>query len=139
MAINGIKRRLGFSGEGRAVRFLKKNGYKIAERNFKTPFGEVDIIASKGQVLAFIEVKTRTSDAFGQPNEAVRGDRRRRYINAADAFGQPNEAVRGDRRRRYINAARYYFSGRTIDVVVRFDIIEVYKGSINHIENAFTA
>lgn len=117
MAINGIKRRLGFSGEGRAVRFLKKNGYKIAERNFKTPFGEVDIIASKGQVLAFIEVKTRTSDAFGQPNEAVRGDRRRRYINAA----------------------RYYFSGRTVDVVVRFDIIEVYKGGINHIENAFTA
>ena len=47
MAIKGEKRRLGFLGESRAVKFLKKNGYKITERNFRCPFGEVDIIAEK--------------------------------------------------------------------------------------------
>ena len=116
MAINGALRRLGFSGEVRAAKYLKKNGYEIIARNFRCPFGEVDIIASNGGVLAFIEVKTRTGDTFGRPNEAVRADRQRRYINCA----------------------RYYFSGREMDCVVRFDIIEVEKDGINHIENAFS-
>lgn len=117
MAIKGIRHRLGFSGEGRAVRFLKRQGYKIVARNHKTPFGEVDIIARSGDVLAFIEVKTRTGDLFGEPNEAVRRDRMARYVNAA----------------------RFYFSGREMDCVVRFDIIEVRGDAINHIQNAFTA
>ena len=116
MAIKGIKRRLGFRGESAAVKYLKKQGYKIEARNFRCPYGEVDIIAGKGEYLAFIEVKTRTGDSFGRPNEAVRSDRQRRYINCA----------------------RFYFAGRTIDRIVRFDIIEVMHGSINHIENAFT-
>lgn len=117
MAIKGIKRRLGFSGERAAVKYLKRQGYKIEARNFRCPFGEVDIIAKKGGYLAFIEVKTRTGDSFGRPNEAVRTDRQRRYVNCA----------------------RFYFTGKSIDCVVRFDIIEVMPGSINHIENAFTA
>lgn len=115
MAINGEKRRLGFSGERKAAAKLKKDGYKIVKRNFRCPFGEVDIIASKGDVLAFIEVKTRSDDLFGQPNEAVRADRQKRYKNCA----------------------RFYFSGKEMDCVVRFDIIEVTKEGINHIENAF--
>lgn len=115
MAIKGEKRRLGFSGERKAAARLKRDGYKIIERNFRCPFGEVDIIASKDGVIAFIEVKTRSDNSFGQPNEAVREDRRRRYKNCA----------------------RFYFSGKEIDCVVRFDIIEVTKEGINHIENAF--
>lgn len=114
MALN--RKKLGNGGEGLAVKYLKKRGWKILRRNFVNPFGEVDIIASKGEVTAFIEVKTRTSDAFGAPAEAV--DERRR--------------------RRYIAGAKYFFVGREPDCVVRFDIIEVYKGEINHIENAFS-
>lgn len=117
MAIKGEKRRLGFFGERKAVKHLKKNGYKILERNYKCPAGEVDVIAAKGDVIAFVEVKTRTTDAFGLPNEAVDARRRKRYINAV----------------------RCYFSGREIDVTVRFDIIEVTPDGVNHIENAFTA
>lgn len=117
MAIKGEKRRLGFFGEGRAVRYLKKNGYKIVARNYRTPFGEVDIVASKGDCLAFVEVKARSGDLFGRPNEAVRRDRQRRYIDSA----------------------RYFFTGREVDCVVRFDIIEVMGKKINHIENAFTS
>lgn len=115
MAIEGAKRRLGFSGERKASAYLKRSGYKIVERNFRCPFGEVDIIAAKDDVLAFVEVKTRSDDTFGQPNEAVRGDRQRRYKNCA----------------------RFYFSGREMDCTVRFDIIEVTKEGINHIENAY--
>lgn len=118
MAIKGEKRRLGFAGERRAARFLKKNGYKIAERNFRCKAGEVDIIASKGGTLAFIEVKTRTSDSFGAPNEAVDNERRRRYVSAANFYF-------------------YVKNLRMDDYTVRFDIIEVTEGGVNHIENAF--
>ena len=115
MAINGEKRRIGFFGEGKAARFLKKGGYKILHRNYKCPFGEIDLIAQKDDVICFVEVKTRSGDAFGAPNEAVNKKRQQRYKNSA----------------------RYYFSGREMNFTVRFDIVEVTKEGINHIENAF--
>ena len=115
MAINGEKRRLGVFGESKAARYLINNGYKILQRNFRCPFGEVDIIAGKDDVTAFIEVKTRSNDNYGAPNEAVDGRRRQRYKNCV----------------------RFYFANREIDCTVRFDIIEVTKAGINHIENAF--
>lgn len=115
MAVNGEKKRLGAKGERKARWYLWRRGYKILERNYKNPFGEVDIIAKKGDVVAFIEVKTRLSDIFGAPSEAVNRERQRRYILAAN----------------------YYYIGREPDCTVRFDIIEVYRGKINHIENAF--
>lgn len=118
MAIKGEKRRLGFRGERKAARYLKKNGYKIIERNFKCKAGEIDLIAAKGEVLAFIEVKTRSSDSFGAPCEAVDARRQRRYINAA----------------------RFYFYANNLrvdDFIARFDIAEVTRDGVNHIENAF--
>ena len=108
---------LGASGEKQAVRYLRRSGWKILEKNFKNPFGEVDIIAEKGETVAFIEVKTRLSDLYGMPSEAVTSQRKRRYISAA----------------------KYYFTGRAMDCVVRFDIIEIFCGRLNHIENAFSA
>ena len=108
-------KKLGKLGEKKAREYLIKNGWKIVEKNYVNPFGEVDIIARKGEVLAFVEVKTRLSDMFGSPSEAVTPARQRKYIQAA----------------------KYYFAGREIDCTVRFDIIEVFEGQINHIENAF--
>jgi len=58
-------------GEEEAVKFLKKNKYKIIERNFRTKFGEIDIIAKKGKEIFFMEVKTRKTISFGYPEEAV--------------------------------------------------------------------
>ena len=106
---------LGKRGENQAVRYLKHSGYKILKRGYKNPFGEVDIIASKEDVIAFIEVKTRLSENYGSPSEAVDSKRREKYIQAA----------------------KYYFYGKQIEAVVRFDIIEILRGEINHIENAF--
>jgi putative endonuclease len=65
------KKELGRKGEDLALRFLKKNGYRIFERNYECKMGEVDIIAKEKDTLAFIEVKTRTSTTFGPPQFAV--------------------------------------------------------------------
>lgn len=63
--------RLGKYGERLAKKFLKKKGFKILERNYRTKFGEIDIIARDGSQLVFIEVKTRSSQSFGSPQEAL--------------------------------------------------------------------
>lgn len=62
---------LGKIGEEKAIEFLKKNGYKIIEKNYRTKIGEIDIIAKRKKEIIFIEVKTRSSDEFGLPEEAV--------------------------------------------------------------------
>lgn len=58
-------------GEDKACEFLRKLGYKIIERNFRRGYGEIDIIATFENTLVFVEVKTRTSDKFGTPFEAI--------------------------------------------------------------------
>ena len=65
------KKELGKKGEEMALRFLKKRGYRIIERNYACKMGEMDIIAREKDTLVFIEVKTRTSTTFGPPQLAV--------------------------------------------------------------------
>ncbi len=112
---NMHNKKLGLKGEKKARRYLRFHGWKILEKNFKNPFGEVDIIAKKKDVIAFIEVKTRLTDIFGTPAEAVTYQRQQRYIMGA----------------------KYYFAGKCPQCTVRFDIIEIFRGQLNHIENAF--
>ncbi|MGI6177066.1 MAG: YraN family protein [Eubacterium sp.] len=73
---------IGRLGEDFAEIFLEKHGYEILERNYRTKFGEIDIICRKSGAVRFVEVKTRTSDEFGRPSEAV-GHRKRSNIKAA--------------------------------------------------------
>ena len=113
---NFHNKKLGKKGEKKARSYLKRTGWKILENNYKTPFGEIDIIANKGETIAFIEVKTRLSDNYGLPSEAVSNERKLRYIRGAN----------------------YFFTNKIIDCTVRFDIIEVFKDELNHIENAFS-
>lgn len=61
----------GKTGEDMAVDYLRERGYEILERNFRCSFGEMDIIGRQGAVLAFVEVRTRRTDGFGQPLESV--------------------------------------------------------------------
>lgn len=63
--------KLGDEGEGIAIQYLKKRGYKVIDRNHKNAFGEVDIIALHKGTLVFIEVKTRRTGEYGMPFEAV--------------------------------------------------------------------
>lgn len=78
--------KLGREGEGLARRFLKKKGYKLIEQNYKTPMGEIDIIAMDGKTLVFVEVKTRETLEFGQPFEAVNYIKRQRIEKVALSY-----------------------------------------------------
>jgi putative endonuclease len=70
--------RLGQWGEDVAVQHLEATGYEVLARNWRCKDGEIDIIARTGEVLCFVEVKTRSSLAFGEPAEAVKGRKMRR-------------------------------------------------------------
>ncbi|MBI4707067.1 MAG: YraN family protein [Candidatus Omnitrophica bacterium] len=74
---------LGKSGEELAVELLKKNGFKILERNFRTKFGEIDIIALEKDTLCFVEVKSRSSLRFGSGFEAVSGLKQKQIARPA--------------------------------------------------------
>lgn len=65
------RRRLGGEGEAAAQGLLRRRGYRIIERNFRCPIGEIDLIAEHAGVVVFIEVKSRTATKFGAPFEAI--------------------------------------------------------------------
>ena len=114
---------LGARGEKAATRFLRRRGYKILLRNFRSGKAEVDIVARHKDWLVFVEVKTRETEEFGAPSEAVQRDKQRNLSKAALDY------------LRLLGNPRIHF---------RFDIVEVVqrKGvrkpdDIRLIENAF--
>ncbi len=118
--MDGQKQNLGREGEGIAERYLKKQGFKLLERNYRCPVGELDLVALDRKVLVFVEVKTRTSDSAGSPLESV--DRRKQ--------------------RQIIKTALYFLSQKRLhDQDARFDVIGISLGQgapvVEHIRNAF--
>ena len=81
-----IKRQVGDFGEEITAEYLEKNGYRILDRNYSKPFGEIDIIAIKDDLIAFVEVKTRKSDAFAYAAEAVDFYKQQRIRRASQAY-----------------------------------------------------
>jgi putative endonuclease len=79
-------RGIGAKAEDAAVDFLKSKGYKILSRNFATKLGEVDIVARDADTYCFIEVKARSSDRFGLPQEAVSRSKQRQISKAALSY-----------------------------------------------------
>ncbi len=84
---------LGKGGEDAAASFLKENGYKILARNYKTRLGEIDIIAKDKDTFCFIEVKTRQSEKFGLPQEAVSVFKQRQISKAAICYLKENKLM----------------------------------------------
>jgi putative endonuclease len=74
---------LGRLGERAAYRFLKKRGYQIVARNFRTPRGEIDLVGWDRDILCFVEVKTRASTERGRPEEAVTAFKQEQILNTA--------------------------------------------------------
>ena len=110
---------LGELGEDLAVEELEKNGYEIVERNWRYKKAEIDIIARKDEVLAIVEVKTRSSDYFGDPQDFVNTKKIKMLVEAV------NE----------------YVVSKDLEVEVRFDIIAIIinqnKLTLEHLEDAF--
>lgn len=118
---NADKKKIGETGEALACRLLIEQGYCIEAQNFRCRTGEIDIIARKGEVLAFVEVKARSGTAYGLPCEAVNCKKRRRILRTAEYF--------------------LLLNPRYSELQPRMDIIEILRhdGEVygRHIENAF--
>ncbi len=108
---------VGREGEAKAAEYLRKKRYDIIGANYRCRFGELDLIAQKGNLVIFVEVKLRKNDRFGA---------------AADA-------VTGSKREKLRKAALSWLAATDCTAPTRFDVIEIYTetGRINHIENAF--
>ncbi len=107
----------GREGEARAAEYLRKKRYELIGANYHCPFGEIDLIAKKREMVVFVEVKLRKND---------------RFLSGADA-------VTFSKREKLRRAAACWLADRDCEAPARFDIIEIYTqtGRINHIENAF--
>ncbi|WP_343588665.1 YraN family protein [Flavobacterium sp.] len=114
---------LGKLGEDLAAAYLEENGYSILERNFVIQKAEIDIIAQKDNVLAIVEVKTRSSLDFGSPQDFVKQKKIQLLIKAVNA---------------YINDREKDFQE---DLEIRFDIVAIHKNgesfAIEHLTDAF--
>ena len=90
----------GLAGERVAMQFLEEGGWRLLSHRFRLGRFEVDIIARKGSVVAFVEVKTRRGSAFGSPLEAVNWSKKREIVRVArgwmDRFGQADDVYRFD-------------------------------------------
>lgn len=76
----------GKTSESQAAEFLKNQGYQILELNYRSIFGEIDIVAKDGRVICFIEVKSRSTPAFGLPKEAVNKRKQHKLSQSALAY-----------------------------------------------------
>ena len=110
---------LGRKGEDIAAHYLEQHGYTIQDRNWRCGHKDLDLVVTKDNTIVFVEVKTRTSTEWGDPQDFVTDSKIRRIVNSADAYIRFN----------------------CIDMDVRFDIISIiadgqeYK--VEHIEQAF--
>ncbi len=77
---------IGASGEETAVKILKKHGYKILEKNYRTKMGEIDIIALDGEYTCFVEVKLRKNDDFGSPGDFIDERKQQKIIKTAQYY-----------------------------------------------------
>jgi putative endonuclease len=111
---------LGTTGEDAATRYLEAEGFEIVERNWRSPEGEVDVVARRRGLVVFCEVKTRRTDRWGDPSEAVAHLKRARLRRLA---------------------ARWMRERRPGPVGVRFDVVSVIvrdgRTEVRHIPDAF--
>lgn len=106
----------GLAGEEKAIRYLQSRGWDVVAHRFRAGRMELDIVARRGVLVAFVEVKVRRGEAFGSPLEAVTGAKRRELVKAArvwvDRCGRPSD-------------------------IYRFDCIALTGNTLEHVEDAF--
>ena len=114
-------KKIGSFGEMLVITYLENMNYEILDKNYKTKFGEIDIIAKDKKEYVFIEVKTRTSSKYGMPSEAVDFNKEKHIKKSSQVYV-------------YLNNLENKY--------IRYDVIEVYfinknKYYINHLKNNF--
>lgn len=111
------KRQIGTVYENMAADYLTEQGYQIIERNFCCRTGEIDLIAREGECLCFVEVKYRTSGAFGSPLEAVNGHKQKKIIKTAVYYMMIHHMA--------------------MDTECRFDVVAIEGERVTLLQNAF--
>jgi putative endonuclease len=110
------RQKRGLAGEEQAIRYLLSRGWALLAHRFRAGRAELDLVVRRGDLVAFVEVKTRRGDAFGSPFAAVTGPKRRELVKAArvwvDRWGRPSD-------------------------IYRFDCIGLVDGKLDHLEDAF--
>ncbi len=110
---------LGQKGEDIAARYLEQKGYTVQDRNWHCGHKDLDLVVTKDDTIVFVEVKTRTSTDWGDPQDFIDDRKIRRIVNSADAYLRFNQ----------------------VDMDVRFDIVSIVAESgefkVEHIEQAF--
>ena len=110
------RRAFGQAGEDRAAAWYRARGYRVLARNWRCRDGEIDLVVSRGRTLVFVEVKTRRSDRFGTPAEAVTSRKQRRLRTLA---------------------ARYVETTGARPRSLRFDVVSILAGQLEVISAAF--
>jgi len=110
------RHRDGVEAEAQAIRYLVSQGWEVLAHRFRVGHTEIDIVARRGAVVAFIEVKSRRGEGFGSPFEAVTGSKRREIVKAARVWMDRH--------------------GRAGDLY-RFDCVGILGESLEHLEDAF--
>lgn len=103
-------------GEGIAAKWYQAHGYEVLARNWRRREGEIDLILRQGSLYVFAEVKTRTSDAFGVPAEAVNREKQARIHRLAARWLRESAPGPGD---------------------IRFDVVSILGGKVEVLEGAF--
>lgn len=114
--MTAARRSLGAAGEAAAARWYESHGYDVVDRNWRCRAGEIDLVAADGTCIVFCEVKTRSSEKFGRPAEAVTLAKQRRLRELALRW-----------------LAAHTFHGARL----RFDVAEVSAGEVRVIADAF--
>ncbi len=109
----GGRKALGSAGEAAAVRYLQSQGYEIVETNYRTRTGEIDIVARDGPTYVFVEVKARSSLAFGSGVDAVDSRKRARIVKVAE---------------------EWLFENKVEDALVRFDVVALTRSGRGDLE-----
>ena len=108
--------RTGKRGEEIAVAYLKSKGYRIIERNYKCLFGEIDIVAKEGNTVVFVEVKSRKSEDFGDPQAAVGWEKKRKISRIALKYLEEKHLYPCDARFDVV-AVKMLPAGNTIELI----------------------
>lgn len=115
--MKNYKQKLGKFGEEKAIEYLKHRNYHILDKNFRTKYGEIDIVAENNGDIVFVEVKTRTNLLFGSPQLSVNFKKQSKLTELALAYIKSKNLTRSN---------------------IRFDVVTLADGNIELIKNAFS-
>lgn len=111
-------RSTGLWGESLAADYLASNGYDILERNVRTPYGEIDLVTRQASVTVFVEVKTRRSTRYGNPEESITAAKRLHLLSAIESYLQIHPELDGEWR---VDVIALQISSKTAPMLTHFE------------------